>query len=800
MKKLRITSVLQAAMSVSLTLLWACGGGGSSSSPDKGISPNIPYSGIVQPATITSENAETLAVGAYLGMAYSGQDADINLMSFEDQSTLSGEPSIKSVLLLSRIWEETAVEFLTRELSTSPVLLASANESMSGDCRGYADVSGWVDDQTGDFDLNFNYHDYSDDCIVEMSGRTRMQGKMDPSSLLIAHIKVTYEALAISFDGLSFTQSGTWSGDFQQHPTLMALDLVTRDESTGKTYWMRDIETLSSQVIGTSDTEQQITGRYYDPDFGYVDLATPQPLRFHFEDDFPYEGRLKLVGNGNPAALAEYVSNAVYRITSDEDGDGQFDDYDSGVVHWPGENNIPIAIALNPVTAGQNCTVTLDGSTSYDIYTDSITSYLWTVVSLPPGSQAVLSDPTSPTPTFVPDVEGEYQFRLTVNDGLDSSVPWAPSCAVSNDELACVSVNAFFGCPYENLEVFDVGSDPEAVAIGDVNGDGLNDVVMTTGYYFDPDNDYKLFVFPQNGAGSLGAPVKYQTSGSYTNIESVAVGDMDSDGRKDVVVAYGDHIGLFKQNLAGTLESEINVFADSCRLVRVGDVNDDGREDIICAGWSGNVTIIAQTGTGELGPPQVYPVALGGWNDLEIGDVNGDHLTDVIAMSGQGLGDNIAILLQNMSGTLDPAVYYDLGGDELTSGVGVGDVNGDGLKDVVVTVAGNYGIFYQNGSGTLNSAVSLSGYGHAGPVDVADIDGDGLEDIVSIQSGWQHLEIITQQAGGALGPYQLYLAPYFNVTNPHGLAVGDIDGNGKKDVVKAEAMYGLVVIYDSVFN
>ncbi|MDW7645935.1 MAG: VCBS repeat-containing protein [Desulfuromonadales bacterium] len=269
----------------------------------------------------------------------------------------------------------------------------------------------------------------------------------------------------------------------------------------------------------------------------------------------------------------------------------------------------------------------------------------------------------------------------------------------------------------------------------------------------------------------------------------------------DVVVGSSEGVGIFYQNLAGGLDAMVPVPATGCSLVRVGDVTGDSLADIVCLdGFGSNLTIIPQTGVGGLGTPQAYPVDLGGWNDLEIGDVNGDSLTDVIAMSGQGyLYGNIAILLQNGSGGLESPVYYDLGGDELTDAVGVGDVNNDGLEDVVVTVSGNYRIFYQNGSGTLDSAVSLSGYGHAGPVDVADIDGDGLEDIVSIQSGWEHLEIIRQQDEG-FGFNELYLAPFYNGNSPHSLAVGDIDNNGKKDVVRAEPMYGLVVIYDSVFN
>ncbi|MCJ7500349.1 FG-GAP-like repeat-containing protein [bacterium] len=793
--------VFLAIPSLAIGVFATCGGGGGGG---ESITPSIPYSGINTPAFITSENAVTLASGTYFGMTFADQPGDIIFLSAETQpDKVVDQPQINT-LLLARTWEKAATTYFELHPTGRVTPLAQINERMDGLCDGYADMDGSVDESTGDFSVNVTYQGYTDDCVFYMSGRTNIRGNIDPYDLTFTRMTTTYEALVLTIGGTTITQSGTWFMDYSQYPYRETINIVTRDDSTGKTYWMHDYEVYTSNVTGTSDQELQIIGRYYDPDIGYVDITTEQALRFRSDESYPYEGVLSLLGENNTGAQFNAISNAAYHVLCDEDGDDDYDDFDSGVVHWPGENNLPVAVVDDPGTAGLYCTVTLDGSGSYDIDTDPIASYFWTVVSIPDGSQAVLSDPNSISPTFTPDVEGEYQFRLIVSDGIGENVTWGTGCGVINDDLACVSVSGFFECVYDGMRVIDVGSDPEAVAIGDVNGDGRNDVVLTTDAYADPENDYKLFVFPQDEAGQLGTPVKYSTayatSGFY---QSVAVGNLNLDSRMDVVVGSGEGVGIFYQNDSGGLDSMVTVSTAPCSLVRVGDVNDDNRMDIVCLnGFGSSITVIPQTGTGALGTPAQYPVDLGGYNDLELGDVDGDGLTDVVAMSGQGFGDNIGILLQNDSGTLDPPVYYDLGGDETTNSVGVGDVNGDGLDDVVVTLSGDLRVFYQNDDSphTLDTAVSVGTYGHGGPVEVSDIDADGDKDIISIQTAWQNIEIVRQGTGGSLGSYELYLGPFFNGANPHGLAVGDIDGNGINDVVTAETMYGLVVLYDSVFN
>jgi hypothetical protein len=345
--------------------------------------------------------------------------------------------------------------------------------------------------------------------------------------------------------------------------------------------------------------------------------------------------------------------------------------------------------------------------------------------------------------------------------------------------------------PYQAVAV---PSEPDAIAVGDVTGDDL-----------DPANDFHLFVLAQTAAGGLAAPVRYATRGSYPQRPgSVGIGDVNGDGRADVVVGldrYG--VEVFPQLPDGTLGTSAFVAnADSTRI-RVGRIDKDaGRAEIAGIGWGSNtVTLFSDTGAGLAAGP-TYPVPHDGWDDIELADVTGDAQTDLVVMSGQGLGPAIHVLPQS-GGAFGAAVPYDLGTTASTNGIGVGDVTGDGRSDVVASFGGNQpssglAVFAGTTAGSLAGPVSYPSYDIPEPVEVADLDRDGRADVVTLHGGWLKAGVYRGRADGTLAPEVLYDIPYASQYSVHGLAVGDINGDGWPDVVAADYNNGIIVLRNAL--
>ena len=369
------------------------------------------------------------------------------------------------------------------------------------------------------------------------------------------------------------------------------------------------------------------------------------------------------------------------------------------------------------------------------------------------------------------------------------------------------SVAAASGPVFGPYQAFPSVPQAAAVATGDVTGDGRADVVATNGYTGNASVDFRLWVLAQTSSGALAAPVSYATAGSYPNrVESVAVGDITGDGRADVVVGVSSvGVQVFPQTASGALGEPVTYATADGKQVRLGRLDGNGTLDVAAIGWgTGTVSVLLNDGAGGLLPPVAYGAPHSGYDDLEVGDVTGDGRDDLVVMSGQLYATpNLSVLAQLAGGGFGAAASYSVGTNILTHGIGIGDVTGDGRNDVVASYGGNrpsssIAVFAQTTLGTLASPVSYPSYDIPEPVEVADLDRDGRADVLTVHGGWNAAGVYRGSAGGGLSAEELSALPYASHYEPHGLALGDVNGDLALDAAIADYNHGLVLLYGLV--
>jgi hypothetical protein len=349
----------------------------------------------------------------------------------------------------------------------------------------------------------------------------------------------------------------------------------------------------------------------------------------------------------------------------------------------------------------------------------------------------------------------------------------------------------------------DVGSRPEVAGIGDLNGDGRNDVVVVTGFSLDPATDWTAHVLLQQPGGLPQVSVKYPlgTIGG-SGCQSVDVGDVSGDARADVVVATSNGIAVLVQNATGTLDPPVLYPTPDADQLKIGDFNHDGRKDVASIGWGGpDVSVRLQNAGGTLEPPTAYPAPHGGYDELEAGDLNDDGRDDLAVMSGQFFAyDNLTVLLQSPSGGFLPASFYDLGGNLLTEGVEIVDVNGDGRRDAILstgsTTSGSLEQFLQDASGALAYFGGAAVHYAPSVIESSDFNGDGRPDLAVLHENATLGVLLGTNAG--LVPETLDPIPYVSYYQPQGLALGDLNQDGKPDAAIADPNVGLVVLYQKM--
>ena len=350
-----------------------------------------------------------------------------------------------------------------------------------------------------------------------------------------------------------------------------------------------------------------------------------------------------------------------------------------------------------------------------------------------------------------------------------------------------------------------IGSYIESVAIGDINSDGRNDAVAVTRFNSNPESDYTIFVFVQQPDGTLNQPLKYKYPAAYSNIPVVQVADVNNDSRNDVILSFGDSVGILYQNVSGNLNPLKSMFCgNDTGGMKTGDLNNDGLTDIaVVCHWNDMfIKVFYQKLSGGF-QTETFPIQNHGNDELDINDMNGDGLNDLIFMPGQGMVSTIYIYYQhNPAGLSQTPSIYDFSHEvyKTFTGIGTGDLNNDGRNDLVGSMGGNEGhawiaISYQQQDGTLGPANFIPSYDIPSPVEVADLNCDNKNEIIVGHQAWGSFSVWEQDINGNYSDYKLFGFLYY--VGPYGMAVGDLNGDSRKDVFSTSGYSSVYFMYNT---
>ncbi len=330
------------------------------------------------------------------------------------------------------------------------------------------------------------------------------------------------------------------------------------------------------------------------------------------------------------------------------------------------------------------------------------------------------------------------------------------------------------------------GSGP--IVAGDVNGDGRTDLVAID------ERDGAILVFLQGDAGLPGA-ADLSIPGLVPRTTLLA--DMDGDGQTDLVAMTSNSTFLYFQD-NGTFGKRIAEVSTANPIdIAVADLNGDGAQDLAVLGTNG-VGIWFQNRTrGGWASAAVLNLTASGFHDLEIADLQRDGWPDLI------LGKPFEMRVyyggpQGLDLQGDPS-YLDSMSGTVSLSLAVGDIDGDGWQDVIMSEAdpqspGSYGriaVYRQENGGFTRSDI-LEGT-LAGPFALGDANDDGATDLIAAETEPLIDAYLQRFAGGfdATPTFQLALD---GAGGASGIAVGRFTGRPFSDIVARTT--GFLLLYE----
>lgn len=331
---------------------------------------------------------------------------------------------------------------------------------------------------------------------------------------------------------------------------------------------------------------------------------------------------------------------------------------------------------------------------------------------------------------------------------------------------------------------FSAGANPRAVRIGDLDGDGANDLAVVN-------LQGSLQLFFNNGSGSFTRASLNGLWPADSHTLDVDIGDLNGDGRKDIAVAFSTQRGavsiLFNRG-SRTFAAPVNYdLCYSSTGVAIGDLDRDGDNDIADVNQCFTSGVLLNGGQGSFALTGTYGHGYGS-KSIALADFNRDGAKDIVYVNN-GLG-TVTVILNNGNGTFGP--YNWLYAGDLPDDLATGDFNGDGNTDIAIASAylSQIILLLNNSSGGFPGYSELYAGDTPSSVAAADFNGDGRLDIAAASQSTSRLSIILNQ-----GDFRFSSPTSFAVgQSPVDIAAGSLDGDSLPDLVAVNQGSGSITV------